>query len=127
MRFRSIATRQPKFWAKEKQTSRKIRACICNRCLQGAFKGGEAVSDICNVNRVLCQQIRGWGVKMEVQGRLGTGWQGIHQAIAIVVPRVSSRAPSSNSGVVQVQSCLSRRQGAPAVPGCRGRLDNGVS
>lgn len=58
---------------------------------------------------------------------LGKCWQGILQAIPTVVPRVNSKAPSSNSGVVQVQSCLSRRQAALAVPGCRGWLDNGVS
>lgn len=52
---------------------------------------------------------------------------GINQAIPSVAPPVSSKAPSSNSGVVQAQSCLSRRQVTPAVPGCGGRLDNGVS
>lgn len=42
-----------------------------------------------------------------------------------MVARLSSEPPSSNSGVVQAQSCRSRRQVTPAVPGCGGRSDGG--
>lgn len=66
-------------------------------------------------------------MKTEVDEGLGRGWQGINQAIPSVAPPVSSKAPSSNSAVVQVQSCLSRRQVTPAVSGCGGRFDSGVS
>lgn len=58
---------------------------------------------------------------------VGKGWHGINQAIPSVAPPLRSKVPSSNSGVVKVQSCLSRRQVTPAVPGCGGRLDNSVS
>lgn len=70
------------------------------------------------------------GLGSEDGGEWGGGWKGRgwhKQAIPSVAPPVSSKAPSSNSGVVQAQSCLSRRQVTPAVPGCGGRLDNGVS
>lgn len=40
-------------------------------------------------------------------GWRGRGWQGISQAIPSVAPPVSTKAPSSNVGVVQAQSCLS--------------------
>lgn len=70
------------------------------------------------------------GMENEDEGEWGGEWRvedGINQAVPSVAPPVSSKAPSSNSGVVQAQSCLSRRQVTPAVPGCGGRLDNGVS
>lgn len=64
------------------------------------------------------------GMGGEDRGGRGAGGGGASPPGA---PPVSSKAPSSNSGVVQAQSCLSRRQGTPAVPGCGGRLDDGVS
>lgn len=66
------------------------------------------MSGTCNVNQVLCQKIRGWGVKTEDgdglrDGRgVGKGWHGINQAIPSVAPPLHSKAPSSNSCVVQV-------------------------
>lgn len=47
----------------------------------------------------------GQGVKTEVGEGLGRGWRGINHETPGVVPPLSSEPPSSNSGVVQIQSC----------------------
>lgn len=65
------------------------------------------------------------GMESEDRAREGGGGQqGNNPAVPGVAPPVSAEAPSSNSAVVQVQSCLSRRQVTPAVPGCGGRFDD---
>ena len=89
---------------------------------RGGVSGCGAESDSCTSITPCAGKRRGGGGS-EDRGGQGAGGG----ALPRVAPPVSPKAPSDDSGVAQVQSCLSRRQVTPTVPGCGGRFDGGES